>query len=85
MTTLYLVNLKAQAQQLPAILNDGDSVLLCGDAVLVWQQNWPQQVSVHLLAEDTIARNLQPAASIPTVDYAGFVELCSQSDKVTAW
>lgn len=85
MTTLYLVNQKTQAQQLPAILNDGDSVLLCGDAVLAWQQNWPQQVGLHLLAEDVLARNLQLPVSISVMDYAGFVELCSQSDKVTAW
>lgn len=85
MTTLYLVNQKAQAQQLPAILYNGDGVLLCGEAVQAWQQQWPQHVQVHVLAEDVLARNLQLPEGLASVDYAGFVELCSQHDKVTAW
>lgn len=67
------------------MLSSGDRVLLCGDAVLAWQQNWPQEVAIHLLVEDVVARNIQLPTTMPTIDYAGFVELCALSDKVTAW
>jgi|LSQX01.1.fsa_nt_gb tRNA 2-thiouridine synthesizing protein B len=85
MTTLYLINRRHVATELLSLLVAEDAVLLCGDAVQDWPQQWPTDTTTHILAEDAAARNLQLPAGLVTLDYSGFVELCTQHTKVVAW
>ncbi len=85
MTTLYLVNRRDTAGQLCDLLSAGDALVLCGDAVLCWQQPWPEQVLLHVLTEDASARNLQLPARLPAIDYPELVRLCESHARVVAW
>lgn len=85
MTTLYLLNRRHTAGQLTDLLAAGDTVVLCGDAVQCWQQHWPRQVSVHVLSEDALARNLTAPATQAGIDYPELVQLCGSRARVIAW
>lgn len=85
MTTLYLVNRRDAAGQLCDLLSAGDALVLCGDAVFCWQQPWPEQVQLHVLAEDACARNLQLPATLSAIDYPELVQLCESHARVVAW
>ena len=82
---LYLVNHKNAVGTILNILLPSDAVLLCADAVLHWQQDWPEQIPVYLLAEDVQARNVQPPVGMQSIEYSKFVALCTDYAKVIAW
>lgn len=85
MTTLYLVNRRDAAGQLCDLLSAGDALVLCGDAVLGWQQPWPEHVQLHVLTEDACARNLPLPATVSAIDYPELVQLCENHARVVAW
>ena len=69
---------------------EGDAVILIEDAVFgaapvasplsaALDDAAERGLSVHVLAPDADARGIEP--SLPTVDYAGFVELLANHDR----
>lgn len=69
--------------------------MLTGDAVYALRtgtqpakalEQLPASNSLFALQEDVQARGLDAVASrVDSVDYPGFVELCTRFDKVNAW
>ncbi len=65
----------------------GDTLVLLGDGVYCREQaGSPQfaQLQVHCLEEDLTVRGL-PVNSDNNLDYAGLVQLCTQSNPVVSW
>lgn len=85
MKTLYLLNRKQPIHGLQALLGPQDSLVLCGEAVLAWQQDWPDTLTVCLMQEDVQARNLTLPPGLQQLDYVALVELCTGHDRVIAW
>jgi tRNA 2-thiouridine synthesizing protein B len=76
------------------VLGNSDGLLLCGDATHALQTGsavWPALVEVaqtgrlYALDEDIIARAIQPGEQVQRVDYATFVQLSIDFDKVNTW
>lgn len=70
------------------VLGEQDAIFLTGDAVYALKAGteWAEQLAglrVFALAEDVIARGI--VTSAPLMDYAGFVECCTQYAKVNSW
>lgn len=96
--TLHIVS---KAPDLNAALADclrvaaaGDSILLIEDGVLaaVASSAWHAQLAaregtIYALDDDVAARGLQSllGASVTTVDYGAFVDLCCQHPSVQSW
>ncbi len=97
MTTLHLLSQSPFASPLDSslrLLGARDGLLLCGDACHALQpgsapleqlERLPASIALHALAEDLEARNLVAPERVRTVDYPGFVELCTHYDKVNGW
>lgn len=83
MSTLYLVNRATDPDQLLPLLAAGDSVLLCGNAVLKRDLSWP--CKVYQLAEDMQARGLQATVEQCSIGYPEFVGLAASHERVVAW
>ncbi|NLD15566.1 MAG: sulfurtransferase complex subunit TusB [Gammaproteobacteria bacterium] len=84
MSILHLVNRSHSLPDVAGSLSAGDTLVLCGDAV-VQTQVWPAQVALCAMAEDLEARGMAPAAGVRTLDYAALVELCCSHAQVIAW
>lgn len=76
------------------LLGPGDGVLLTGDATYALQAGtaqlqalslMPDSISLYALDEDLQARAINPPTRVKTVDYPGFVELCTTYAKVNSW
>ncbi|MCW1247352.1 sulfurtransferase complex subunit TusB [Pseudomonas sp. SAICEU22] len=74
------------------ILGTHDALLLCGDATYALQPGTvpfdtlqANGCKVLILAEDAQARALPIPDWAEAIDYAGFVELSIQHDKVNSW
>ncbi len=77
------------------LLNPGDGLLLCGDAVhalLAGSHTYqalelmPAEIELFALLEDLQARGIEDVpARLVAVDYPGFVELATRFDKVNSW
>ena len=76
------------------ILGSVDALLLCGDAAYGLQPNTAackllqENVALQrlfILEEDLLARHLECPQWATAVDYAGFVQLSIQYDKVNTW
>ncbi|TWI50459.1 tRNA 2-thiouridine synthesizing protein B [Pseudomonas duriflava] len=77
-----------------ALLAEQDSLLLTGDAVYALQagtqpyillKDLSTSISCYVLTEDVAARGLRPCERFTEVDYADFVRLCTEHDKVLSW
>ena len=71
------------------LLGEADALFLTGDAVYALTPNteWAQKLNglkVFALEEDLTARGLNQSIAT-VVDYAGFVECCTQFAKVNGW
>ncbi len=91
MAALYMLNELPSQQQLAGVmqmLQAGDALLLCGDAVELLRLDaldLPSQVVGYVLAEDIAARGLlQQAQNWQVIDYTKMVELSLQLDKVVS-
>lgn len=76
------------------ILGAADGLLLCGDAVHALQTGssaWPplqtlaQNGRLYALKEDVSARAIAAAEPVQRIDYAAFVQLSLDFDKVNTW
>lgn len=77
------------------LLNPGDGMLLCGDAVYALQDGtaqrsalelMPETIALLALAEDVHARGLvQLPERLQQLDYPGFVASSIAFDKVNSW
>lgn len=77
------------------LLNPGDGLLLCGDAVHALLAGshacqalelMPAEIELFALLEDLQARGIEDVpARLVAVDYPGFVELATRFDKVNSW
>lgn len=87
MTSLHMVNQRAALASCLQAMQAGDSLLLCGDAVLAAQQVLDAQpaVTLYLLQDDSQARGLAEQWHEHLVDYATFVQLSCQHQRVLAW
>lgn len=91
MSTLHVVShspfTDTRLQSCLRICSANDAILLCGDAAYGLQGPLlhDKGVKVYVLAEDSQARNLDVPAWAESVDYAGFVQLSIDYDKVNTW
>lgn len=76
------------------ILGAADGLLLCGDAVHALHPGstaWPPLQAVansgrlYALDEDVSARAIASTAQVQRIDYAAFVQLSLDFDKVNTW
>ncbi len=76
------------------LLGSQDAILLCGDAAYalanatVARQTLDAKAAslkLYILEEDAKARDLTPPDWVKSVDYAGFVALSVEYDKVNSW
>lgn len=76
------------------LLGPQDALLLTGDATYALQpqtaqlqalQLMPNSISLYVLEEDLLARNLTAPTRAQVVDYPAFVELCTRYAKVNSW
>ena len=74
------------------LLNPGDGLLLCGDAVYALQSGTApftvlqsRQLQLFVLTEDAQARAQQIPDWAEAIDYPAFVELSIHHDKVNSW
>lgn len=95
MTCLHTIS-KSPASQLlsscASVLKSGDGILFIEDGVyycsLAESGRYPgTDIRLFGLKEDAVARGLSArnAADVELVDYAGFVELCCEYDKIVSW
>ncbi len=101
MPTLNIINKspfeKRTLEQCLPRLGEGDSILLIEDACVAAVsgtsiekdlENTSKQVKLFVLQPDLAARGLADSnllAAVSTVDYAGFVELVANHDRVHSW
>jgi tRNA 2-thiouridine synthesizing protein B len=74
------------------LVGPDDGLLLTGDAVYALQAGTEPQarlagvrLRLYALLEDLQARNLSLAATAEAIDYARFVQLSLEYDKVNTW
>lgn len=76
------------------VLGVADGLLLCGDAVhalqagsAAWQilSEVAQNGRLYVLDEDARARAINPIEQVQRLDYAAFVQLSINFDKVNTW
>ncbi len=76
------------------VLGVADGLLLCGDAVhalqagsAAWQilSEVAQNGRLYVLDEDARARAINPIEQVQRLDYAAFVQLSIDFDKVNTW
>lgn len=76
------------------LLGGNDAILLCGDATYALTastaarqalEDKADSLKLFILDEDAKARNLALPEWVKSVDYAEFVELSVQYDKVNTW
>ncbi|WP_260961380.1 sulfurtransferase complex subunit TusB [Pseudomonas citri] len=74
------------------VLGKQDALLLCGDATYALQPGSPPfetllaaGANLFVLAEDLQARALDTPDWAEAINYAGFVELSIEHDKVNTW
>lgn len=76
------------------VLGVADGLLLCGDAVhalqagsAAWQilSEVAQNGRLYMLDEDARARAINPIEQVQRLDYAAFVQLSIDFDKVNTW
>ena len=95
MTSLHTITKPPSAAALQScakFLSEGDSILLLEDGVYYSAdaKNWPALplgTKVYGLKEDFVARGLSKIADrqVELVDYARFVQLSCEHDKVVSW
>lgn len=84
MSILHLVNQLKSLPDMADSLSAGDTLVLCGDAV-VQRQSWPAQVALCAMAEDLEARGITVPEGTRALDYAELVALCCRHRQVIAW
>jgi len=92
MATLHTLN-KASLDQTASkdcfrALEKGDALVLIEDGVYLTQRNKivKKSISIFALQHDLHLRGLSPMQNrVQIIDDAGFVELCTQYDKVVSW
>jgi len=74
------------------LLAVNDALLLCGDAVYGTVPGTPASARLaplanrlYALSEDLQGRNIEPDLSIQRIDYARFVQLSIEFDRVNTW
>ena len=95
MTSLHTITKPPSAAALQScakFLSEGDSILLLEDGVYYSAdaKNWPalpHGTKVYGLKEDFVARGLSKIVDrqVELVDYARFVQLSCEHDKVVSW
>lgn len=97
MATLHLLSQSPFASRLDSVLRllgPHDGLLLCGDACHALQpgsapqqelERLPDSIKLYALAEDVAARQVGLPERVKTMDYPGFVELCTHYAKVNGW
>ncbi|HIF75870.1 MAG TPA: sulfurtransferase complex subunit TusB [Porticoccaceae bacterium] len=95
MTSLHTITKPPSAAALQScakFLSEGDSILLLEDGVYYSADanNWPALplgTKVYGLKEDFVARGLSKIVDrqVELVDYARFVQLSCEHDKVVSW
>ena len=95
MTSLHTITKPPSAAALQScakFLSEGDSILLLEDGVYYSTdaRNWPALLlgtKVYGLKEDFVARGLSKIVDrqVELVDYARFVQLSCEHDKVVSW
>lgn len=85
MAILHLVNRWHGLGDALSVIVPGDTIVLCGDAVTGWQQDWPWQTNVCVMEEDIRARALEMPDTIRCIDYPQLVALCCEHARVIAW
>lgn len=87
MSTLHMVNQRTALASCLQAMQTEDCLLLCGDAVLDACQALAvcQADALYLLQDDSQARGLTAQWRSHETDYSGFVQLCSQHQRVLAW
>lgn len=90
MTTLHIISRSPYGHDdltsCLRLLSSGDGLLLCGDAVYAARTHLDRlPENSYLLEEDCLARGLNPHQRLRQVDYAGFVALCCDYNKVNTW
>lgn len=94
MSSLHLISktpASSLLQSCQAVLNEGDAILFiedgiyhCADAAI---ESIPSDIAISVLKEDCIARGIRNSKfeRIDITDYAGFVALCCDYDRVVSW
>lgn len=97
MATLHLLSqspFTSRPDSVLRLVGVNDGLLLCGDACYALQpgsapcqelERLPESVRLYALEEDLLARQLEAPERVQTLDYPGFVELCTRFDKVNGW
>jgi tRNA 2-thiouridine synthesizing protein B len=72
---------------LPAVISAGDAILLIENAVYgqLNGDNCRPDVKLFALEADLKARGVTAQSDLMVIDYAGFVSLCTEYDKVVSW
>ncbi|MFT5561301.1 MAG: tRNA 2-thiouridine synthesizing protein B [Candidatus Azotimanducaceae bacterium] len=65
----------------------GDAVILIENGVYSLSEHsaFDSAIPVYAVEADVLARGVQPGEAIGLVDYIGFVQLCTDYDKVVTW
>lgn len=98
MATLHLLSRSpftdTQLNSCLRLLGDDDGLMLCGDAVYVFNaglelapelQRLAAKGALYALEEDLVARNCIQLGGVQWLNYAQFVALCCQYDRVNSW
>lgn len=85
MTILHMFNQNALVRPNLVFISEVDSLLLCGDAVYAMRELSGCSQQLYALEEDVQARGLAAPGQVHLLDYAGFVALCVEHDKVVSW
>lgn len=81
---LHTINKPSALSLCKALIRDDDHVVLIEEGVYLASQNLPGKVSV--ISSDMNARGLGELANeIPRIDFAAFVEMCAEADKICNW
>jgi sulfur relay protein TusB/DsrH len=84
LTTLHIINrpIDRLGIDLLPLTNSTDGLLLIEDGVYCVPQT---TLPIFGLFADMSARGMKPGGTVKLVDYAGFVGLCEQYNKVVTW
>jgi len=70
----------------------GDAVILIENGVYAFAEYFVTEgsisqysASVFAVEADVLARGVPPGDAIKLIDYTGFVQLCTEYDKVVTW
>ncbi|TBU96066.1 sulfurtransferase complex subunit TusB [Stutzerimonas kirkiae] len=99
MSTLHILSLSpfegGHLDTCLRLLQGGDALLLCGDAVHALApgtsrrqvlQRLPRDISLYALAEDIEARSLSDLPErLIAIDYPAFVDICGLYSKSNSW